>query len=162
MSSQFKVRDPDEKIIAAFRRYVIQKHGKLYGNVTKEFNNFIKQGLALADFEDYSTKVSFLTGPEGLQVEESPAHKKLTKKERTIIRAFEKDLNSSNKITNDELIIFLKSTMGEDDRTVLTWTKYLERIGFIRKDSLLYWTNTAPLVVYDAFPELAPARVRDE
>ena len=162
MSSQFKVRDPDEKLISDFKRFVIKKHGKLYGNVTKEFNNFIKQGLALADFEDYATKVSFLTGHDGVRVEQSLAHKNLTKKQRTILRAFEKKLNNYDRITNDELTTFLELTMGNDKRTVKKWTKYLITIGFIRKDSLLYWTNTAPIEIYDEFPELGSVRIQHD
>ena len=163
MCPQFKVRNPDQKLVAAFRRYIIKKHGKLYGNLDNEFNNFILQGLALADFEDFSTKVSFLSGPGGLKIEQTPAHKNLTKKQTDLLNGFEKYLNGLDRFSDEVLIESIEKAMKiKDPRSVKGWIKYLIRIKFIRKDSLLYWTNTAPVDIYDIYPELAPVEVKHD
>lgn len=162
MCARFAVLDMDDKLKAALYRYIEQKDKSKYGNVTKRFEYLIKIGLAAENFEDFPTKISFLSGPGGVNVEQSAAHKKLPKKQKDLLRAFEKDLNSFDRITNDQLNDFLEFTMGIDKRTVEKWTKYLVKIGFIRKDSLLYWTNTAPVEIYKEFPELAPVRIQND
>ena len=84
----------DEKLKAALYRYIEQKDKSKYGNVTKRFEYLIKIGLAAENFEDYPTKISFLPGEKGVKVEQSQTHKKLPKKQKDLLKAFEKELNN--------------------------------------------------------------------
>jgi hypothetical protein len=162
MCPRYTFRTKDEKLMKDFHDAVIENNTSLYGNVNKSHDMAIKLFLASINYKDYATKISFLSGPTGLKIEESPTHKKLTKKRRTILKAFEEELNNSDRITDDELTKFIELTMGDDPRTVKKWTKFLVTIEFIRKDSLLYWTNIAPVEIYKEFPELAPVRVQHD
>ena len=155
MCARFAVIDLDKNLKAAFYRFLKQKHGSIYGNVTKELDNFIKIGLAVNNFEDFPTKVSFLAGPNGVEIEKSGSHKNLTKRQKTLLLAFDKKFALDNKIQNKELTILIKKSLKViDNRSVKKWTNYLILIEFIRKDSIHYWTNTSPVDLGEIYPEL--------
>ena len=103
MCARFAVNDMDEKLKAALYRYIKQTDGSIYGNVTKRLEYLVKIGLAAENFEDFPTKVSFLSGPGGIKVEQSAAHKNLTKRQTTLITEFDKKFGLIEQIPNDEL-----------------------------------------------------------
>ncbi len=111
MCPRFAVLDIDEQLKSAFYDFVEEKHGRKYGNITKELENFIKIGLALENFRDFPTKISFLTGPTGLQVEKSQTHKKFTKRQKALLLEFEDRFLEVNEIPNREISKLIKETL---------------------------------------------------
>jgi hypothetical protein len=157
MCPRFTVRYKNEKLMKDFHECIIKNEGSLYGNVEKEHENAIKIYLAYKKYKDYPTKISFLSGPGGLEIERSPTHKNLTKRQRTLIKAFDDKFGLDNKISNSDLPELIKTSLKViDERSVIKWIDYLILIEFIRKDSIHYWTNTSPIDILEIYPELTP------
>jgi hypothetical protein len=163
MCPRYTFRTKNEKLMKDFHECISKDNDSLYGVVEKEHDMAIKIYLAVRQYKDYPTKISFLSGPGGLSVEEASAHKKLTKKQRDLLNGFEKYLNPLDRFSDEVLVEAIETCMKiKDSRSVKGWIKYLIRIKFIRKDSLLYWTNIAPVDIYDIYPELAPVEVKHD
>lgn len=155
MSPPFIVRDPDEKLIKDFRDSIKAIYGTLYGNIKKEHSLALELYLAYRNYNDYATKISFLTGSICLKIEESGTHKKFTKRQKALLIEFDKRFFKDNRIPNNEIQKLIKETLNViDERTVKKWTDYLILMEFIKKDSIYYWTNSTSLTIIDElFPE---------
>jgi hypothetical protein len=133
MSPIFGTRFKDETLLFDFKRCIQEKFGKKYGNIEKELSKAMKLYLATENYKDYPTKISILPGAEGVQTEVTKTHN-FSKRQKNLIREFEKIFLFEDVINDKELRNLIKTTLNiHDYRSVNNSIDFLVLNGFIEK-----------------------------
>lgn len=155
MSTGFATRFKDEELLADFKTFVIEKYTTTYGNLTKELSKAMKEHLATENYKDYPTKVNMLDRLGDTRIGVSQTHKKFKPSQITLIRRFEQQFISHNRISDIDLRNFIKDTLNVYDvRSINSKIDFLVLNDYI-KNEYNHWVNlTDPYYVNDEiFPE---------
>ncbi len=147
MSPIFGTRFKDETLLFDFKRCIQEKFGKKYGNIEKELSKAMKLYLATENYKDYPTKISILPGAEGVQTEVTKTHN-FSKRQKNLLREFDKTFLCKDEINDKELRNFIKTTLKiHDYRSINNSIDFLVLNKIIRKEYRNWLNLTDPYAV---------------